>query len=582
MKYQSLDIKAVMQMISQNEIYLPAIQRKFIWEPEKIVKLFDSIMRGYPIGTFLLWFVDGESKDKYTFYKFIQNYHERDRCWNEVAPRPELRESIIGVLDGQQRLNSMYVALQGSYSFKRPKARWKDDGAFPRRELYINLLFNPGAEAEDDLEFEFALLPEAEARAVDAGHCWFLVKTAISWADTTPVFACIQNLQRHHSGFQREFEQRGARILMLLWQRLCSDEVVNYFPVKEQDLDRVVDIFVRVNSTGQPLSKTDLLFSSIVAHWEQGRTEIETLIKTLNNKGSRFNFDNDFVMRCCLVLSDLPVLFKVESFKKDNIDTIKCEWKRIAGALEVAVDLLVEWGFNSETLPAHNAVVPIVYYLYKGGDVRVGNNVWHKYLVRALLNQIYSSQTDRVISALRDQMRSVTQQSPSQYEFTGHSITLDRLLAAKFPGDKSLAITEEDIERFLEYEKGPYSFMVLSLLYPQLRFDEVHFHQDHIHPRSGFSQQNLHQNGVSGEIAIEWQANRDKLPNLQLMEGRENESKRATPFDEWLEKNIEDKSHFLRSNHCPVGVELSLKEFGSFYDARRELLRGKLRLVLTV
>ncbi|TKY91103.1 MAG: DUF262 domain-containing protein, partial [Candidatus Methanomarinus sp.] len=92
-------IKEIMEMIGRNEIYLPAIQRKFVWKYEQIESLFDSIMRNYPIGMFLFWFVRGEKKNEYTFYKFLQNYHERDRKFNEIAPKPELKEEIIGVLD---------------------------------------------------------------------------------------------------------------------------------------------------------------------------------------------------------------------------------------------------------------------------------------------------------------------------------------------------------------------------------------------------------------------------------------------------------------------------------------------------
>ena len=58
-------------MINYNKIYLPAIQRKFVWKPNQIEKLFDSIMRGYPIGTFLFWDLEENNVNKYTFYKFI-------------------------------------------------------------------------------------------------------------------------------------------------------------------------------------------------------------------------------------------------------------------------------------------------------------------------------------------------------------------------------------------------------------------------------------------------------------------------------------------------------------------------------
>ncbi|MFH1848860.1 MAG: DUF262 domain-containing protein [archaeon] len=55
MTYRDKEIKTVLDEIKENKIYLPAIQRKLVWNHEQIELLFDSIMRGYPIGTFLFW-----------------------------------------------------------------------------------------------------------------------------------------------------------------------------------------------------------------------------------------------------------------------------------------------------------------------------------------------------------------------------------------------------------------------------------------------------------------------------------------------------------------------------------------------
>lgn len=72
MAYKTYTIKNIIEMINENKIYLPAIQRKFVWKSNQIEKLFDSIMRGYPIGTFLFWDLEENNVNKYTFYKFIQ------------------------------------------------------------------------------------------------------------------------------------------------------------------------------------------------------------------------------------------------------------------------------------------------------------------------------------------------------------------------------------------------------------------------------------------------------------------------------------------------------------------------------
>jgi uncharacterized protein with ParB-like and HNH nuclease domain len=124
MEYQHWTIKEAMQRIGAKKLYLPAIQRKFVWDAPKVEKLFDSIMRDYPIGTFLFWMVEEAKKNDYSYYEFIRDFHQRDNWKNKIAAKPHLPDELVGVLDGQQRLNSMFVALQGTYAYKRPRV-WK-------------------------------------------------------------------------------------------------------------------------------------------------------------------------------------------------------------------------------------------------------------------------------------------------------------------------------------------------------------------------------------------------------------------------------------------------------------------------
>lgn len=577
MNYVSMKLKEAMQKITQNEIYLPAIQRKFVWGPDRIENLFDSIMRGYPIGTFLFWFVKAGAKDNYTFYKFIQDFHERDRPWNELAPKPDLRDEFIGVLDGQQRLNSMYVALQGSHASRRKHGRWIDDNAFPQRFLYIDLFYEPHQEEENDVEYEFSFLTidAAQAQTESGEKFWFRVKDVIGWDTTGPIYKVITEAVSKFPQFENKLQAKCGPLLNLLWQRLCTDDVISYFSIKDQELDKVTDIFVRVNSAGVQLSKTDLLFSSIVAHWDSGRDEIEKLIVTLNAKGAGFAFNNDFIMRSCLVLADLPIRLKVNSFKHENIERIKSTWPNIKRALEEAVDLLVEWGVCGTTLPAANAVIPIAYFMLKGGDLQISKMALRQYLIRSQINQVFGSGTDSILSAIRENMRTGDATELASFRLKEQILTVQELVGMKLPKARTFQITEEDIDELLNASKGPYTFLVLSLLYPQLKFNQVQFHQDHIHPDSQFSTTKLKAKGVPETEIPQWQALKDKLPNLQLMEGLENQSKNSTPFSEWLKKQAHG-DYFIEQNIIPdQGFEIS--NFGKFFEARKELLRERLR-----
>lgn len=216
MSYQAIAIKEAVKKIGNNEIYLPAIQRKFVWKHEQIEKLFDSIMLGYPIGTFLFWTVEKNRTNDYTFYKFIQEYHERDKCDNEQAPKPEMKEVIIGVLDGQQRLSSLYLALQGSYAYKKPKARWDNDEAFPKRYLYFNILYKNRPRDSDSTIYEFKFLTVDEANVTDEEHFWFPVKESLKWNESTDAikFLADKGLITNPVALEN---------LTLLWQRIIKE-----------------------------------------------------------------------------------------------------------------------------------------------------------------------------------------------------------------------------------------------------------------------------------------------------------------------------------------------------------------------
>ena len=588
MSYEYKSIKEVVEMIGRNEIYLPAIQRKFVWTHEQIESIFDSIMRGYPIGTFLFWFVRGEKKNEYTFYKFLQEYHERDNYLNEIAAKPELKEEIIGVLDGQQRLSSMYIALQGTYAYKKRYRHWNDDAAFSKRKLYLNLLKDPVGDEGDDFIYEFKFLTDNDAETADKKNIWFLVREVFRWGEDPEIDEYYDKLLENQvisneiKDIIKEKRKQIKKTLRILHQKLVLERLISYYKIEEQELDDVLDIFIRVNSGGTVLSKSDLLFSTIVANWEQGRQEIENFLLSINKSGDGFWFDNDFIMRSCLVLTDCPVLFKVKSFKKDNINKIRNEWQNIKSAISRSVDLLVEFGFNGENLTSQNAVIPIAYYFIKGGNGSSNSKKEIRtYIIHALLKQIYGGQGDQVLSNMREALRKKEGDAytPKQSDFS-----FNQLVSAELPGNKSLEITNDDIEEILEYKKGAYTFMVLSLLYPNLKFGEIKFHQDHIHPVSLFTSAKLEKYGISDQEWKKWQEMKDRLPNLQLMEGKENESKNKTPFEEWLygkdsngTPNVSDVNKFKKDNYIPV-ISLEFKDFEKFYEARKNVLKEEIKL----
>lgn len=611
MSYKKTSIKQVIADIDQNKIYLPALQRKFVWRKDQIELLFDSLMRNYPFGTFLFWRLLKRKAESYVFYEFLREYDQRNP-YNRRSSSVFLHPEITGVLDGQQRLSSMYVGLMGSHTEKAPYKRISNPDAYEKTFLYLNLLSLPYAiDAEDkittseDKYFEFRfrteegadtsvnrrVTTEGGATSGDDAAFWMKGGQVLSW-DEEPEFdhlidglsaRCKTDQQRAAFKHQRRLITRG---LSALHQRIHKDELVNYFEVAKDDLRDILKIFVRVNSGGTTLSKTDLLFSTIVATWDNGREQIEGLLKTINAKGDGFDFSNEYLMRCCLILSDGPVLYKVNSFKSENVKRIQDEWPKIADAIGKTVDLLVEFGFNRSVLTSQNATIIIAYYIYKGGDQTTQSRAGiRKYLIHALLNRIYSTAQEQLIGTLRNYFRKEVISETGAIEYKGRhgSFSFDQILNVTLPQQLSLAVTPADIERFLQSTKGSTSFFLLSLLYPQLRYNEVAFHQDHIHPAAGFTDEQFEEVRIPADQWQTWRDRRDCVPNLQLMEGKQNICKNAAPLKVWFElKSRMDQSKFVNDNYFPPAIGLDFKDFMDFFDKRKEILRSELTKVLAM
>lgn len=100
MSFQApLTINDVIEGIKSHRYFLPAIQREFVWRPSQITRLFDSLMRGYPINSFLFWQVEEKNKHRFKFYRFINTFRQRYDTHNPEARMDGIRD-FLAVLDG--------------------------------------------------------------------------------------------------------------------------------------------------------------------------------------------------------------------------------------------------------------------------------------------------------------------------------------------------------------------------------------------------------------------------------------------------------------------------------------------------
>ena len=571
MAYEKKNIRAVIEEINSRKIYLPAIQRKYVWDDDQITRLMDSIMLGYPIGTFLFWKVRKSiiNKKEYSMYEFIKDFHERDVYKNPSAPQPfpigSDEETIWAVLDGQQRLTSLYIALQGSMSRKLPNKRWKNDDAFPIKELYLDL--HSQRTDEEDISYEFKFLTQEEAKKQKDDKLWYLVKDILKYSQGELVTDLIIP-----NGWASDKVAR--KNISLLHTRLVGDEIINYFEVQTDSIDSVLDIFVRVNSGGTVLSKSDLLFSTIVSHWDKARDEIDKLLAEINKIGEGYKFSNHFIMRTCLYVLDMSVTLKVETFKKESVLKIKNNWENIRKTIKDTVDLLNEFGFNSENIISYVAVSPMVYYRFKGGNFDAeSKSELRKYIVISQVRQVFGAATNSALTSIREALKA----APTD------SFKMGNLLKVRFTGERTLRYTSEEIDAMFDtYEIGAYTFMLLSLLYPNLKYSQKGFHQDHMHPYAGFEESKIANLKLPDGSIIddvrkdEWRRRRNTLANLQLLEGRENERKNATPLVDWI-KVIANREN---AKYMPSDSSFELSHFEDFMDKRQKLMSDALKAIL--
>lgn len=604
-----MSIYEVYDAIEQRHMFLPALQRRFVWGKEQIELLFDSIMRGYPFGTFLFWKLTKETAAKYVFYEFKKSYDERNP-FNEIKDSAFVTD-ITGVLDGQQRLSSIYIGLQGTHTEKRPRKRKSSQDAYQETRLYLNLLSLPyklnefdSIEQDESRYFEFRFLSEeAAAKSVQSkvddddrlsepvyeAVYWFPVKDVMYWAQKGPdidgyIKKCID---LSGDSAQAKAMQDNSRFIKygldMLHKKIYDESGINYFGVDNTDLEDILKIFVRVNSGGTVLSKADLLFSTIVASWDDGRKKIEELMKTINGIGLNFGFGTEYLMRCCLVLSDGPVSYKVLSFRSENVQAIRDQWSEIAKAIIRTVELLSEYGFSKETLSSNNATIPIAYYIYKGGLLNPETKKSLRlFLIRALLKRIFSAHQDQILSHFRSLLR---EEKDGKYVLCDKYKQFDfsKFVEEKAPIGKSLKVTGDDIDSFLEYQKGGSAFAVLSLLYPNLQYETTAIHQDHMHPASGFNNDRFTELKLSKEDQEQWLALRDQIPNLQLLEASENKSKNDTPLKDWVQKMSDGKkTFFIAGSYLPEQPDFDFAKFRDFFDARREKMKTELGEILSV
>ncbi len=565
MSYIPKTISEVVLEYINRTTFLPAIQREYVWDTEGIEKLFDSIMGNYPISSFLFWKIREEKKNLWTAYKFFSDF-DKGNPHNEEANLAGVNQDIYLVLDGQQRLTSLFIGLKGSYRYFYYS--WK------KTRLYLNLFKEPKrSENPEELTYEFAFRENAKSNSKDSRpQYWYPVGDILNF---TSASAARSDIRSQLNGQNPQLVENAVVLIEELHSRLFTEKLVNFYEERSDDYDKVVEVFIRANTGGKKLEYSDILLSTATAKWKtlNARDEIHDFTDDVNDIGNGYNLGKDFVLKGALYLTDgLPIQYKVKNFTKPNLEKIEDNWDSIKSNIQSTVRLISRFGFGNKNLISTLALLPIALYLSKlkkknfvdstqKDDV---NNqlIIQKWLAIVLLKNAFGSSSDTILKNLQDIMN----------EQTDFSVFPFGAINQKLGIEPNFSDTE--IANLTSTAYGSkYSYLILSLLYPNRDWKDSVYHEDHIFPKSSFTARSLSIRKYSDEQIEKYQRHFNTILNLQLLTDSENLEKNATPFDDWFPTRDDN---FRIRHSIPAMTSYDFDHFLEFIEKRRAEIAAKL------
>lgn len=525
--------------------WLPNIQRQFVWNREQICRLFDSILREYPISTLLIW----KTRAKVRHRKFIDNYHSGLRLRDFYVPESSKKKCLV--LDGQQRLQSLFIGLSGSYK---------------GQELFLDILSGE-VEAPDDMKYKFEFLKPSEAT-----FPWIKFKDVVfskkDGYDTTQDI--IKEAGRELSD---EEKKKVGKHVSIIFKTFHSDDGISYQELdntEEVSLyneDDVVEVFIRANSGGTRLSKSDLLFSLLTAGWDFADEQMESLLEELNSQG--FLFTRDFILKTCLTLLDQGASYEVSKFRKPGIrEKIEQEWDNIANSIKYVLDIVEGKTFIrcDKALPSYLVLIPIVYVHYHYPSALEHARDIDEYLLRSLLTTAFSGTPDQLINECVNSISKI-----QQFDTT-------EMFGIIRSQGRNLKLTNDQF-----WQMG-YGSKTIHLLF-NLWYRDFHYTPsyqnnwpqiDHIFPQSALKKIKV-VNPETGRLNLMKyrQKDRDQLANCMLLTAKENGAggKSDTLPEDWFS----DKGNeYLDMHLIPKASQLwKMDRFEDFIEERKKLIASR-------
>lgn len=545
--------------IKSGKFIMPAFQRQYVWSMEQIEKLWDSILLDYPIATFLFWHIDNNNVSGDTYFcNFLSevtfdNRKQADSINYELSTI-NLSLTDTAVLDGQQRLTSLFLSLLGKAYIRQKYARKKVVGGTVAK-LVIEL--NKHKSSVDEEEYN--------SKKFDIRFTEKVGKLSPTQFEISDILGeKFQNEETREKAIEEtiayvpaDSKEYARSILNKLYNKIFVEKLIHYTEIHDMKQDDALEMFVRFNSGGKPLKKHEITMSILEAYWPNAKTKFGELLS-----GSYAGFGSDFIVRAALMLYGDVVKSNIN---KQIADELKNNWEDFRQSLASLEKVLSGMKMEvSRFSSSWNVLLPIMYYIYYNSNYSDNLDGIKAYLIRAVLFSYFQSGTT-----------SKLQQMKSNINDNDYEITVDMLEQIN-----DLRVTSGKIDDIINSEKG--SRVAGEALY-FLGVDWINknykYEQDHLHPYDRFDS--------SKPVSVQmddwrrWRSNRNRLPNLHLLEGRSNASKNVMRLvDYYNDMNDAQKKVFREEALIPDGVSLEIENFGEFYEKRKELLMAKIKQLL--
>ncbi len=359
---------------------------------------------------------------------------------------------------------------------------------------------------------------------------------------------------------EQELDGEESALLENLKNAFCTEKLISFFEEKEKNLNKVLNIFIRVNSGGVKLSYSDLLMSILTASFSSDiRERMNELVDALKDKGFS-NMGQDQVLKTCLLLIGKDTTFELKNFNKKNIKEIEENWEKITESIYDAAKLLETFGYAGHLGSAYILSSLAYFYFLRQKMDKNDEEQALKFVRNAQIMGYFGGSTDTKLSIIAHNIKEAR-----TFEAFNHNLAKHQTCPLK--------ITNDAIEDMVSFNSHPKVFPVLQILYPNLNYKTTTFHIDHIYPKSKFKK--------NKKLNKDFYENH--LYNLQLLEGAENQAKKDKDPEVWLKeeyKNEQAIEEYKKRNYIDPTLKLEWENIKEFREKREEAIIKKLKEAL--